>query len=1268
MFKKALNSLFSILLVLALLPAPAFAEAAGELTTTVAATTSTETALTANDSASGTEAVSGTVAATSGAATTSEETGPGVAATTNETDYPHKTLDQAVETLTNSFYKPKPRYGVDTNLNTMVAEELRRIGAGEVNVRVTSVQMSSTASYAHAGISTDFATNGSIEYFWMDAAGFTNQRSTLILRQAKVTFELSKDGKTVQYTCNVLIPWDEAKSQAQLADVSQNLAPSYAAGQNESSVTSDFTLPHKLVSADGNQLSWSKVTWTSSDTSVVRIDGYGTEPYKATVTRGIRDKQVTLTANVSLSSSDAPQTSYQKTFTITVPGDSSAIADAQNNLLRRINRRFSASSIKDVYTNHSINAQAVTDDLQMPTPKNFGLDGKRYQFTYTSSNAAITFNGYRGTVYQPLPSASAQQVDITLTVTDKENPEVSVSKTLTVTVSPLNQADIDAELALMNESKAHFWDALATPSGQQNKQDSVSESLATPNKFYRAADGTLTWSYDVNNTDKTASGIVPSEFPTYDPMGPADQARTYSSSQPTIIQNENLVLAQTPEYNTSVTVSALLSSARYSRYASLYPDNEQFQALTNQKVSATFTVAGEKGARSVEEDPDPSQLVSVTLSVVGLDKDGKPQHWAPTQTIEVRKGTTADKATYDYLKNNGLTYDAAGGYLSSITSPSQGLTLATAQVDGAYKWWQFFVNGQLSDKMTNNVTLDENTTITWTYGGQDSSIPTPQKELVINPFAEHPNYDASWSGFGSGNSSTTTQSTPINSAALRWSVTEGTQNTPGFISDQVIVKDTVYYVSGSTLKAVDAATGNLIAEAQIGSKVSYFARPLYVNGMIVVATDDGCLTAFSATTMECIWKTEPLDTTNTLQSVSSLTVNNGTILAEFTKMSGFDAAGGYMVAVDATTGALRWKQNAQPANTPGATSGQPSGYYWSGAAASGSDFMIGDESSSVRLISGTTGAIEAELNLGSPIRAGIVPVSVDQNGNGTYLAVTRNDGTLHLIRRNGSSLVEEKQVKFAAESTSTPTISGSNVFVNGVDAEGYGTISVISLDTFTVTDQARAGKGKSQSTPLVSVQQNGTYAYFTVNGLPGGVWVYKLGSGRAAQIYTPDKDHQNYTTSSVIADFEGNLYYSNDSGTLFSLINQKPSGENTQPSGDIFSRTDTTSTNVPAQDPSSPAAHETSSTTAASAGEEVTKAPSENKTADSNSDEKQLPPTEYSNKQAAAPQQVSSAPTIPLLSVFGFFASGAVLAVFVALLKKETAAIHHVSNGRGQVR
>ena len=75
---------------------------------------------------------------------------------------------------------------VDTNLNTMVAEELRRIGAGEVNVRVASVQMSSTAPHMLTQafllilrLMVLLSTSG-----WM-RPGFTNQRSTLILRQAK---------------------------------------------------------------------------------------------------------------------------------------------------------------------------------------------------------------------------------------------------------------------------------------------------------------------------------------------------------------------------------------------------------------------------------------------------------------------------------------------------------------------------------------------------------------------------------------------------------------------------------------------------------------------------------------------------------------------------------------------------------------------------------------------------------------------------------------------------------------------------------------------------------------------------------------------------------------------------------------------------------------------------------------------------------------------------------------------------------------------------
>ncbi len=42
-------------------------------------------------------------------------------------------------------------------------------------------------------------------------------------------------------------------------------------------------------------------------------------------------------------------------------------------------------------------------------------------------------------------------------------------------------------------------------------------------------------------------------------------------------------------------------------------------------------------------------------------------------------------------------------------------------------------------KMVNNVTPTENTTITNMLVVRMLRTPTPQNELVINPFAEHPN-------------------------------------------------------------------------------------------------------------------------------------------------------------------------------------------------------------------------------------------------------------------------------------------------------------------------------------------------------------------------------------------------------------------------------------------------------------------------------------------------------------------------------------------------
>jgi len=89
-----------------------------------------------------------------------------------------------------------------------------------------------------------------------------------------------------------------------------------------------------------------------------------------------------------------------------------------------------------------------------------------------------------------------------------------------------------------------------------------------------------------------------------------------------------------------------------------------------------------------------------------------------------------------------------------------------------------------------------------------------------------------------------------------------------------------------------------------------------------------------------------------------------------------------------------------------------------------------------------------------------------------------------------------------------------------------------------------AGLNGIAATPLVSVQGGKTYVYFTVNSADtkdyvnysagGGVYRYTLGDAEATQIYDA-ADHYQYCDSPVIADASGNLYYINDSGTLFKL-------------------------------------------------------------------------------------------------------------------------------------
>ncbi len=289
--------------------------------------------------------------------------------------------------------------------------------------------------------------------------------------------------------------------------------------------------------------------------------------------------------------------------------------------------------------------------------------------------------------------------------------------------------------------------------------------------------------------------------------------------------------------------------------------------------------------------------------------------------------------------------------------------------------------------------------------------------------------------------------------------------------------------------------------------------------------------------MTCVWKTAsfaPEGSERKYQAMSSLTVSNGFVYAMFSPQNGDNpTTEGVMVCVSLKDGSTKWIKR-----TGTAAQENTGGFYWAGAAASGDDLIVGDDFGKVALIDGETGMELSSVTVSGPCRAGIVAAETSKAGEGSYLAVTKSDGVLHKIERVGDELRLAGSVKFSATSTSTPAVVQGKAVVCGSDSLKYpvnGTISVIDIATMTLEKSVVAGTGQSQSAPLISVQGDGIYAYFTCNSTPGGVYRYKLGDDAAEQLFVPEGDMQNYCLASIVADAEGNLYYTNDSGTLFKL-------------------------------------------------------------------------------------------------------------------------------------
>lgn len=587
-----------------------------------------------------------------------------------------------------------PEYGQDTNVNTMLSVKLND---GSIAVSVANVEEVSGG----AGVAAD----GTITYYYVDP----NTTPLMHCGSYCVTFTLSKAGAAEQLKVPVIIGWDVQRVRDAISgEITSRLTTEglCAAGEDPNLLTQDLTLP-KII--DGKK--WALISWTSSDPTAIAVSdknqqtaGTLFDPYVGVVKTPAQDKTVTLTATVTFQLTDTQEQAItvSKVFTVTVKGQETTVRE---DLLAKLDAGFAAyGGLRDAVTGELLTQRdgkyLAANDIHFPTTRDFGVDGRYTPVTITSSDEDTLVppdvnNAARVEVYRPLPGEAAKDVTVTVALTDSDS-GVTAERSFVIEVQPLTQAEIDAELALMAQVKAHYFDGIRNANTDKN---TILTDLHPFREAYRNADGDLVWVYTEDAL--TGSGIVPVAM---DGWEASEQWRLFRSSNSRVISHENLLVTR-PAEDQTVTIRSELSSETLGKYAARYPDNADFQALSRQPVSVELTVIGTTPVEPTPVEPTPVEPTPVeptptepdfkTITVTFQLHTDTDAWILPTVIRDLSEGTTAFDVFRQVLAANGYTYDAKGSYVMAVTAPDG--TKVAELSKGQYSGWMYRVNGEFPD-------------------------------------------------------------------------------------------------------------------------------------------------------------------------------------------------------------------------------------------------------------------------------------------------------------------------------------------------------------------------------------------------------------------------------------------------------------------------------------------------------------------------------------------------------------------------------------------
>lgn len=564
-----------------------------------------------------------------------------------------------------------PVYGTDTNAITAVEKKLLDAGCEGIAV---SIKEAVTDNYS--GIDQD----GTIHYYFNPSMSGSGSYFYM-------TFILSKNGASVEKRLYIHLDWDKAKVREALNTVADTLTVPETA-------TADMTLP---LNANGK--GWSKVAWVSNDPALkIGQASYYTSTYPITL-NAAEDTTVVLTATVTCNSVDG--VAVTREFECTVPGGTGTGVDYQT----KLDNALSDPGLRDFVTGEKLTEEngvyTTINDIQFPTTRDLKIDGKYTPVVITSSDPGVieaptTPNSARVWVYRPLPGEAAKTVTLTMKILDRPNgPQpgddlsamrVLASKEIKVTVQPLTQAEIDAEIALMERVKANYWNGICNANTDQNN---VTTDLHAFQECYLNDNGELTWVYDYKELKN--HGIIPDELDNWYDL---QIWRLFRSSNADVIAHENLLVTRQND-SKAVTITSYLSSETLGKYAEKYPQNADFQKLYQQPVTVDLVVTGTQYAQGNNESrvQAASRALAARPTVtVSFSLSGRGMGFAESD-LKYAEGSTVYDVFSDLLAEHGYTCKRRGSYIAAITSNS-GVTLEEFD-EGKNSGWMYRVNGEL---------------------------------------------------------------------------------------------------------------------------------------------------------------------------------------------------------------------------------------------------------------------------------------------------------------------------------------------------------------------------------------------------------------------------------------------------------------------------------------------------------------------------------------------------------------------------------------------